>query len=329
MLSPTLRCGDTVGIISPSTPISAVCPKRYNRGISYLKSRGFKVKEGILAGRSDFYRSGTIEERAEEINSFIRDKEVRCIMSSIGGMNSNSLLPYLDYEALAKDPKVIVGYSDVTALLLGIYAKTGITTFYGPAQTASLGEFPPFVDETFESFMDIAGKSISLPYTYPTPQNWTEEFIPWETQDRGKTGISNELITASGGKAEGRLIGGNLNTMDCIIGTPFMPQIKEGDILFIEDSLKDISDEERSLSHLKLSGILNKVGGIILGKCEGFDDRHSGRFPEDVLLEILGKPHIPILSRFDCGHTHPMLTLPIGAKIKLDADKKEVTIIEY
>lgn len=95
-----------------------------------------------LTGKQDFYRSGSIKELVEELNEFIKNPEVKCIMSAIGGMNSNSLLPYIDYEALRKNPKIIIGYSDVTAILLAIYAKTGITTYYGPAVVASFGEFP-------------------------------------------------------------------------------------------------------------------------------------------------------------------------------------------
>ena len=109
----------------------------------YLEAKGFRFLEGSLTGRRDFYRSGTIRERAEEFNALVRDPNVRCIMAAIGGNNSNSLLPYLEYEGLCKDPKIIVGYSDVTALLLGIYAQTGLTTYYGPAVVASFGEFPP------------------------------------------------------------------------------------------------------------------------------------------------------------------------------------------
>ncbi|MFA0349917.1 LD-carboxypeptidase, partial [Vibrio sp. 10N.222.55.C6] len=96
----------------------------------------------LLTGESEGYRSGSIQARAEELNQLIRDPDVRCIMSTIGGNNSNSLLSYIDYDALRDDPKIIVGYSDATALLLGIYAKTGLVTFYGPALVASFGEFP-------------------------------------------------------------------------------------------------------------------------------------------------------------------------------------------
>ena len=125
-----IQPGDTIGCFPPSSPISHTCPVRYERGREFLQSKGFRVKEGSLTGSFDGYRSGSIQARAEELNALLRDPEVRCIMSNIGGMNSNALLPYLDYDAIRSDPKILVGYSDVTALLLGIYEKTGLVTRY-------------------------------------------------------------------------------------------------------------------------------------------------------------------------------------------------------
>ena len=322
-----LKKGDTIGIFSPSTPITAITTERFLRGKKYLEDRGFKVLEGNLTGKKEFYRSGTIRERAEELNELIRNREVKCIMSTIGGMNSNSLLPYIDYESLKKNPKIIIGYSDVTALLLGIYAKTGLTTYYGPALVASFGEFPPFVDETFQYFKDILISDTKLPYEYIAPKYWTDEYIDWNLQDRSKEKYENRLITVKKGRVQGRLIGGNLNTMEGIWGSPYMPEIKEGDILFIEDSLKDIATLERSFSLLKINGVFEKIGGLILGKHEKFDDMGSGRKPYEVLEEVLGEYSFPFLAEFDCSHTHPMFTLPIGKKILLDATEKKVFLL--
>lgn len=117
-----IKEGDAIGIFSPSKPITSTCNKRYSRAKSFLESKGFRIIEGKLTGKNDFYRSGSIIERAEELNELIRNPEVRCIMSTIGGMNSNSIIPYIDYDAFRKDPKIIIGYSDVTAILFAIYA---------------------------------------------------------------------------------------------------------------------------------------------------------------------------------------------------------------
>ncbi len=323
-----LEPGDFIGIFSPSAPVTYTCPKRFMRGKGYLESKGFNIIEGSLTGKFDFYRSGSIKERAEELNDLIRNPKVRCIMSTIGGMNSNSLLPYIDYESFKKDPKIIIGYSDVTAILLGIYAKTGIHTFYGPALAASFGEFPPFVDWTYEYFKELLVEDVKFPYELKNPDYWTEEFIDWETQDRSKEQKKNSLITVYDGVTRGRVIGGNLNTMQGIWGSEYMPQIKTGDILFIEDTSKDPGTIERSFSQLKLNGIFDKVSGIILGKHENFDDWGCGRKPYEILLEVLGDRKLPFIAEFDCCDTHPMMTMPIGAAIELDASNKKVTILE-
>lgn len=323
-----LKHGDYIGIFSPSSPITYFCPKRFERAKKYIKSKGFNIIEGNLTGKSDFYRSGSIKERAAELNALIRNPQVKCIMATIGGMNSNSLLPYIDYEAFEKKPKIIIGYSDVTAILLAIYAKTGIKTYYGPAMVASFGEFPPFVDYTYQYFKELLVEETQFPYTLKTPSVWTEEFINWETQDRSKEQIENKLVTVYGGTVSGRVIGGNLNTMQGIWGSEYMPEIKVGDILFIEDSLKDSATIERGFSLLKVSGVLDKISGIILGKHELFDDSKTGRKPYQILLEVLGERKIPFIAEFDCAHTHPMFTLPIGSEIELDATNKKVTIIQ-
>lgn len=208
-----LQKGDTIGFFSPSSPATVFAPERFERAKAYVEAHGYQVKAGCLTGKTDQYRSGSIQERVEELNALIRDPEVRCIMSTIGGYNSNSLLPYIDYEALKQDPKIIVGYSDVTALLMGIYAQTGIVTFYGPAFVASLGEFPPLVDETFASFESIVNTLVGLEHQYTMPQVWTDEWIEWGEQDRAKHTLPNHWHFKGEGKITGRLIGGNLNTM--------------------------------------------------------------------------------------------------------------------
>ena len=138
ILPPRLRTGDKIAVFSPSSPATVTAEKRYQRGKAYLEEKGFSFQEGILTEKQDFYRSGSIAQRAEELNRLIHDDSVKCIMAAIGGMNSNSLLPYIDYEYLKEHPKIIIGYSDVTALLLGIYARTGLVTFYGPAVHGSI-----------------------------------------------------------------------------------------------------------------------------------------------------------------------------------------------
>ncbi len=323
-----LKHGDKIGFFSPSTPITAITVNRFERAKKYLESRGFQLVAGSLTGKTDYYRSGSIKERAEELNTLIRDKQVRCIISTIGGMNSNSLLPYIDYEAFKKDPKIIIGYSDVTAILFGIYAKTNITTFYGPALVSTFGELEPFNDMSYKYFEDILVNDIKLPYNYVMPVVWTDEYIDWETQNRNKKEFKNDWITVKDGSVKGRLIIGNLNTISGIWGSEYMPTIKEGDILFIEDSLKDAATIERTFSLLKLNGVFDKISGLIYGKHELFDDRGTCKKPYDILLEVIGYYNFPFLAEVDCSHTHPMFTMPIGACIELNATTKSITLLE-
>ena len=314
----------TIGVCSPSFPTE---PIRCERGIKYLENKGFMINNGLLYKKKDFYRSGTIKERAEEFNNLLYDENIQIIMTSIGGNNTNSILPYIDYEYIKKHPKIIIGFSDVTALLLAIYAKTGLVTFYGPDIASSFGELPPFVDWTFESFNSFVN-GISVPYNYEMPIAWTDEFIDWSKQDRAKNQYSNQWVCVKQGTCQGRLIGGNLNTMEGFFGTEYMPVINKGDILFIEDAEKDAYTIERSFSLLKLAGVFDKVSGIILGKHEKFDDNGTGRKPYEILLEVIGDTSIPILAEFDCCHTHPMLTMPIGCEVLLDATNKKVVLME-
>ena len=143
-----------------------------------------------------------------------------------------------------------------------------------------------------------------------------------------KTLYKNEWICALGGQAEGRLIGGNLNAMYGILGSPYMPEIQKGDILLIEDCTKNTSIIEKNFAMLKVNGIFDKVGGIILGKHECFDDLGTGRQPYEVLLEILDDVNIPVLAEFDACHTHPMHPMPIGRIVTLDATNKKVYLTE-
>ncbi|MEN9533935.1 MAG: microcin immunity protein MccF, partial [Pseudomonadota bacterium] len=310
---PGLKPGDTIGFFSPSSAATAWAPHRFARARAFLEAQGFRLKAGSLTGQQDHWRSGSIAARAEELNALIRDPEVRCIMSVIGGSNSNSLLPYLDFDALKRDPKIIIGYSDVTALLLGIYAKTGLVTFYGPALVASFGELSPLVDETLAGFSQIclAGGG-AVPHTLPTPAYWTDERLDWENQTRAKQCQPNRQISVGAGRVRGRLVGGNLNTMAGIWDTPYMPAIARGDILLLEDSLLTADTVERSFAHLKLCGVFDRIGALVLGKHELFNHQGSGKRPLDILLEVVGEPAFPILAEFDCAHTHPMLTLPLG-----------------
>lgn len=326
MFKPLIQ-GDKIGIFSPSAPATATAVERYVRGKQYLENKGFVIVEGSLTGKQDVYRSGTPKERANELNELLRDPSIKMIMSSIGGTNSNSMLPYLDYESFKVNPKIVVGYSDATAVLLALFAKTNITTFYGPAIVPSFGEFEPLVNDTYTYFENYFCAP-SVPYTIEQAAFWSDELVNWLHYERPKTLYQNEWISLNAGIVEGRLIGGNNNAMYGFIGTPYFPTIQQGDILLIEDTMKHPSVIEKNMAMLKLHGIFDRVGGIILGKHEQYDEAGTGKQPFNLLVEQLDGRNIPILANVDCSHTHPMFPLAIGKRIQLNTTEKSITCIE-
>ncbi|MEK3981446.1 S66 peptidase family protein [Psychrobacillus sp. FSL K6-2836] len=323
-----LKKGDKVGIFTPSSPATVTAYQRFQRAKAFIEEKGLVIVEGELTGQSDVYRSGSPKSRAEELNKLLRNPDIKMIMSTIGGTNSNSLLPYIDYEAFKENPKLVVGYSDATAVLLSLYAKTGITTYYGPSLIPSFGEFEPLVNNTYRYFEQYFMEENKLPYEVPMPPFWSDEPVNWLEKTTEKILYRNEWITGQSGAAEGRLIGGNVNAMYGFIGSPYFPTIEQGDILLIEDCMKNASIVEKNFAMLKLHGVFEKVAGIILGKHELYDDLETGKRPLDLLIEQLDGLDIPILAEFDTCHTHPMHPLAIGKKVKLDAHAKKVICIE-
>lgn len=328
MMSRYLEKGDKIGVFTPSSPATVTARQRFERAKAFLEKKGYVIVEGSLTGKTDFYRSGSPKERAHELNELLRDSEIKMVMNTIGGTNSNSLLPYIDYEAFEKNPKLVVGYSDATAILLALYAKTNIPTYYGPALIPSFGEFEPLLNDTYRNFESYFLNEVAVPYEIPMPLFWSDEPVNWLEKTKEKTLYQNEWVTGIGGVAEGRLIGGNVNAMYGFIGTPYFPIINDGDILLIEDCAKNASVVEKNFAMLKMHGVFEKISGILLGKHEGYDDLGTGKKPLDLLLEQLDGLKVPLLADFDTCHTHPMHPLAIGKKVKLDASAKKVYCVE-
>lgn len=314
-----------IGFFSSSTPITALSPERFKRAQLFLESRQVELVSGSLTGSQDHYRSGSIQSRAAEINQLIHNPEVTVIMSTIGGTNSNALLPYIDYEYLRSHPKTFVGYSDTTALLLAIYTQApNCPVLYGPALVAAFGEFPPFVEQTWDYFQKIIEASSTTAVTLTAPKFWTDERANWETFEHEKVIYINQWRYTTESVLSGRVVGGNLDTMYGFIGSQYFPTLSAEDLLFIEDAEKDAATVEKNFAMLKNAGIFDQVKGIILGKHALFDDCGTGRQPIDILLEVLNGANVPIIYDYDSCHTTPMMTTPIGAQATFDAVKMTV-----
>ncbi|KRL01099.1 S66 family peptidase [Liquorilactobacillus capillatus] len=321
----------TIGYYSASTPITAISPLRFERAKKYLTKKNIQLVAGSLTGKQDYYRSGSILERAQEINELIHNADVDVIMATIGGTNTNAVLPYIDYAYLQQHPKTFVGYSDATALLLAVKSQApSCRVLYGPALVASFGEWPPFVDQTWAAFIKILTNNCQT-VTLNAPAYWADEALNWNEYQRAKKQLKNKwgYTGRREGKLSGKIIGGNLNTIYGIIASKYFPKLHSDDLLFIEDAEKDAATVEKNFAMLKNAGVFDIVKGIVLGKHALFDDCGSNRTPLVILKEVLDGQDLPIIYGYDCCHTVPMLTTPLGARAEFDLSAQTVTFSNY
>lgn len=315
----------TIGVFSSSYVLIYDAPKSAERAEFFLRDNGFDVKHGKLWGKKKAFRTGTPQERADEFNSMLYDPEVDILMASVGGIVTNGMLPYIDYDFYAKHPKPVVGMSDVTTLLLALYEKTGVPTYYGTNLVTSYARLSPYRDIALKCLCDVLKFEGS--YQYTAPEYYSDEVIEWEKPLIQEKQIPNKLVTIHDGKVTGRLIGGNLWAMANIWGTPYMPEIRQGDILFIEDTETNADLVECHLGQLKICGVFEKLGGLIIGKCRDYFDCETEMTYYDFIYNYIGRPDIPVLAECDFSHCAPMLTIPIGFTVELDTDEQMIRLV--
>lgn len=299
-----LKIGDTIGIISPSSPARK---EKIQEAYKQVINMGFKVKIGESPYEEYGYLSGTDEIRANDINKMFRDEDVNGILCTRGGYGTPRILPLLDYDAIRENPKVFIGYSDITALHIVFNQMAGLVTYHGPMAVSDMIEgFDNFSKEGL--FNLIMNK---------------EPFY------NIKNPLDQEIITINGGIAEGVIIGGNLSLIVNTIGTPYEIDVR-GKILFVEEIGEDPYKIDRMFNQLRLSGKLQEANGIILGdfnNCKSKNPKESLTLKEVINDQI--KPiEKPTIYNLKSGHCNPMITLPLGVKARLDGDKKELLILE-
>lgn len=330
---PTLDAGNSIGIFSPSYQITYDAPYASKKAEQFLTDKGYKIIKGSCYNKSDCeYRSGTIKERADELNNLIHNDDIKCIMAAAGGYVSDSILPYIDYDYLKIHPKIIVGHSDVTSVLLAVYEECSFPVFYGPNLVTSFSHNSYYAEFAFNSFIKAINTNGS--YLMETPEYYSDETTDWDKSEKdfekiveNEKKVINKLKTINGGKARGRLIGGNTDNLSLLYGKKYCPEIKQGDILFLENINETADFFERIMSALYIEDILNKISGLIIGKPKNYDDIGSKKTEIDILKEILRDFNFPILADFDCGHTLPINTMPIGKTIELDAASQTVKVL--
>jgi muramoyltetrapeptide carboxypeptidase len=299
---PALKPGDTIAITSPAGAVWD--PVQVETFSSILKGFGFKITLGKTLSEKFGYFAGTDELRAGELNSFFADQTIKGIFCMKGGWGCARLLDKLDYNLIEKNPKMLIGFSDITTLLIAISAKTGLVTFHGPVGNSGWNAW------TSDMFKNVTMDPNALPvFTNPA----TEDAI----------------VTINSGKANGELIGGNLSVITSLMGSTYLPGWKNK-ILFLEDVKEEPYRIDRALTQLKLCGVLNSISGFVFGKCAkclAEEPQKAFTFHEVILQHI--KPlGIPAFYGAMIGHIENKLTLPLGIRAEMDADKGTIKLEE-
>jgi muramoyltetrapeptide carboxypeptidase len=277
-----------------------------------VRSLGFRVKTGANVGRRNQYLAGTDDERAADFNALIADPEVDALFCIRGGYGSARILPLIDYDAIITRPKIILGFSDITAILNAVQLRTGLVTFHGPV--AGLN----FTDYSLAEFRKVLMRP-QAPVGIGAPP-------PFEVRP-GIIDVENRITRIRGGRAEGRLVGGNLTLLAHLMGTPWEPDFS-GAILVLEDVGESPYRIDRMLAHLWLAGRLQQTAGIVFGKFTETDHDGNSFSVERVLRDRCEPLGIPVLRGLMIGHVPDQTVVPIGARAALDADAGTLTLLE-
>ncbi len=303
---PRLRPGDRVGMINParaafrSEPVEIQSEALAAVGLVPVKGENFYRRRGYLAG--------TDEERAADINAFFADPSIKALVG-IGGWGSARLLPHLDYDLIRANPKVVAGFSDVTALLNGIHARTGLVTFHGPH---------PRVKTSADYFRRVLFDAEAV--TFENPREIKDDELV-QTRER--------YATIHPGKARGRLIGGNLTVLAAIVGSPYVPDF-DGAILFLEDVREAVYRVDRMITQLALAGLLDKLAGFVFGRCTDCepDSTYGSLTLEEVLADHVLPLGIPAYRGAMIGHIRRQFMLPLGVEAEIDAGTGTLRLLE-
>lgn len=320
-----IKKGDHIRVIAPVKSLKFMSDQSVKEAINQLEKFGFKLSFGKHVDEIDEFNSSSIESRIDDLHTAFADKEVDAILTVIGGYNSNQLLRYIDYELIAQNPKIICGFSDVTALANAITTKTGMITYLGPHFSSwamkhgfeySLGNFVKCCME--ETAFDLLSS-----------KEWSDDL--WYIDQEKREFITNDgYFILNSGHALGRVVGGNLCTFKLLCGTDFMPNM--------EDSILLLEDDSESLPHhfdRELQSLIHRpdfigVKGILIGRFQ-----KEIKITKELLRKIISTKkelqNIPIIANINFGHTTPIATLPIGGSLEISAttNNAKIRIIEH
>lgn len=305
MIANKLKRGDEVRVIAPSRNLTEVRQDVHHHAIDFWEREGFHISFSKNSQEVNQFHSSSIASRVEDIHEAFLDPNVKMVITCLGGFNANQLLRYLDYDLIAKHPKIFCGYSDITALSNAIYAKTGLVTYHGP-HFSTFG-FDKDVEFTRNAFYNCIMNDGPIVVT--------------------ASETAAKYYTIQAGTCEGSIIGGNLCTLNLLQGTPYMPEIKNK-VLFLEDD--NIMgpyfcyEFDRNLESLLQTEGAETIKGIVFGRFE-----ESCGLTIETITDIVREKvpdNIPVIFGADFGHVFPMITFPIGGTVRISADKDGVEI---
>jgi muramoyltetrapeptide carboxypeptidase len=307
---PRLARGSRVALVAPAGPLLE--RDDLTRAEALCRALGYQPALGPNTAERHGYFAGTDDQRLADLNGALRDPDVAAIWCIRGGYGTTRILDRVDFDALARRPKPLIGYSDITAILNAATRRAGVVTFHAPMARAAM---PPFSRRTFERVLasaEPAGRLERLPQP-------AEVLLARE----------NRIATLRGGTAEGPLLGGNLTLLQCLVGTPHFPDL-DGAILFLEDVGEDLYRVDRMLAHLRMAGALDRLAGIAVGRFTELNRAMTdGALGFDEVLATYFLPlGIPVAYGFPIGHLDDQWTLPLGVRARLDAEAGEVELLE-
>lgn len=310
VLPPKLMPGNRIALVAPAGPLLE--QDDLTRAQELCRALGYDPVLGNSAHARHGYMAGTDEQRLGDLNSALADTSINAVWCIRGGYGSLRLLDQVDYAAIVRHPKPLIGFSDVTVLLNAVTRLTGVVTFHGPVARASMPAFNRWHFERVLTSTEPAGRLGRIPQPPDT-------LVP---QD-------DRIVTVRAGIAEGFLAGGNLTLLQCLIGTPYFPELA-GAILFLEDVGEDLYRVDRMLAHLRLIGALRRLSGVLIGRFTKLNrsgaDGALGY--DEVLAEYFRPLGIPVAYGFPVGHIDAQWTLPLGVRVRLDAGAGEVELLE-
>lgn len=327
IIPPKLKQGDGIRIIAPAMSLDLLSEDVIRAARERLEGSGFRVSFSKHVRESDLFTSSSVASRVEDIHEAFRDPSVHGILTVIGGYNSNQLLDSLDYDLIRDNPKILCGYSDITALSNAITAKTGLVTYSGPHfSTFGIRDGFDYDLEYFRKCLMEEGE-----FSVAPSANWSDD--AWYLDQENRDFIGNEgYVVLNPGKAEGRVVGGNLCTLNLLHGTAYMPDLS-GAVLFLEDDGMPGEDSavefDRNLQSLIHQHGFRRVRGIVIGRFQ-----KVSRMTTEKLRHIVGTKEelrsIPVIAGADFGHTDPLITFPIGGTACLDAGETvTLTFLEH